>query len=95
MKDTNAIDRRAKYDDFLSSLRWNDIRYSKLKRVGFKCEACGYGEGHEFQDEILDVHHKTYERFGGDEYMSDLEVLCRPCHEKRHGRKFPKRDNRQ
>jgi hypothetical protein len=36
----------------------------------------------------LDVHHKTYERFGGDERMDDLEVLCRFCHIKHHGRVF-------
>lgn len=90
MKDLDAIVRRTKYEGYLNSQTWKNIRYAKLVSVDFKCEACNYGE-YEFQEGPIDVHHKTYERLG-DERMSDLEVLCRPCHEKRHGRKFPKGD---
>lgn len=31
-----------------------------------------------------DVHHKTYERVGGNEIMEDFEILCRDCHEAHH-----------
>lgn len=47
-----------------------------LRHYGCICNRCGeYGN---------DVHHKTYERTGGDELMDDLEVLCRDCHEAHH-----------
>lgn len=42
----------------------------------------------------LQVHHKTYARFGGDELPEDLQVLCDTCHareEAKHstrGRRF-------
>ena len=57
------------------------FRDAKLSIAGYRCEQCGARDR-------LDVHHLTYDRFGGDERMSDLRVLCRPCHNKAHGRKF-------
>ena len=72
--------RRAGYEWYLSSAKWQGKRRLKLAEVGNKCEECG-AEG------VLDVHHKTYARLGAEE-LADLEVLCRPCHEKRHGREF-------
>lgn len=82
----NQIVRGIKYDGYLKSQVWKNKRYAKLVDVNFICEGCGYGK-YDFEDQPLDVHHKTYERFG-NERMSDLEVLCRTCHEERHGRKF-------
>jgi 5-methylcytosine-specific restriction endonuclease McrA len=37
----------------------------------------------------LDVHHRTYERFGHED-VDDLTVLCRTCHDLFHAR-LPKR----
>lgn len=73
--------RRAKYDTYMQSLVWAGIRRRKLERSHYQCEQCGTSKR-------LEVHHLTYERFGGDERMTDLQVLCKPCHEKAHGRKF-------
>jgi hypothetical protein len=37
-------------------------------------------------DASLDVHHKTYDRFG-NERLDDLIALCRPCHDVVHAEK--------
>ena len=74
--------KKDRYDQFMASVEWWIIRDLKLSIAGYRCEQCN-AEG-----PILDVHHLTYERFGGDERMTDLHVLCRPCHNQAHGRKF-------
>ncbi len=74
--------RQRRYDKFMASVEWWIIRDAKLSIAGYRCEECN-AEG-----PILDVHHLTYDRFGGDERMTDLQVLCRPCHNRVHGRKF-------
>ena len=79
--------RKRRYDKFMQSEEWEIIRDVKLACASHKCEACGYGE-YKDQTDPLDVHHLTYDRFGGDERMTDLQVLCRPCHNQAHGRKF-------
>ena len=61
---------------YLYSKHWRETRVRKLKDVGYKCEKCQ-------QRGRLDVHHLTYARIGREK-MSDLQVLCRPCHEKEH-----------
>ena len=73
--------RRAEYNRFMKSDTWGVIRDAKLAIARHRCEKCGARK-------TLDVHHLTYDRFGGDERMTDLQVLCRPCHNKAHGRKF-------
>jgi hypothetical protein len=35
--------------------------------------------------EHLEVHHLTYDRFGGNERLEDLQTLCRDCHRTWHG----------
>ena len=74
--------KQGRYDRFMASVEWWIIRDAKLSIVGYRCEQCGT------EGPILDVHHLTYDRFGGDERMTDLQVLCRPCHNEAHGRKF-------
>jgi hypothetical protein len=61
---------------YLSS-SWGRIRRQKLKEENNTCEICG-------SQEHLQVHHKTYLRFGGNEKMEDLQVLCEDCHQKKH-----------
>jgi len=61
---------------YLGSPLWAKKRLEALEHHGAICARCGsHGS---------DVHHKTYERTGGNELMTDLEVLCRPCHETHH-----------
>lgn len=74
-------ERKAVYNRFMASEDWQDIRTVMLDIYNHQCAKCGATED-------LHVHHLTYERFGGDERTTDLQVLCKPCHEKAHGRKF-------
>lgn len=61
---------------YLSSELWKKKRIEAIEHYGTICARCGsYG---------TDVHHKTYARTGGNELMTDLEILCRPCHETHH-----------
>lgn len=79
------IARRCKYEGYLQSRRWFEKRRAKLFNANFTCERCGYSvDNNSLVDIPLDVHHKTYAHFG-DEPLTDLEVLCRNCHEKHHG----------
>jgi tetratricopeptide (TPR) repeat protein len=69
--------RPATYDEFLQSTRWKDIRDVALARANWRCENCESSLS-------LEVHHRSYDRFGGAETRDDLEVLCRSCHEETH-----------
>lgn len=73
--------RKTEYDRFMKSDTWEHLRSLKLRQARNRCEKCG-------DTERLEVHHLTYDRFGGDERMTDLQVLCHTCHEDAHGREF-------
>ena len=66
---------RKKYKAHISSSMWRGIRMVIIKMRGNKCEHCN------FPSISLELHHKTYERLG-NELASDLELLCKKCHEK-------------
>lgn len=69
-------DNQLLHRQYLESPVWKEKRQQALDHYGCICARCkNYG---------TDVHHKTYERWGGDELMEDLEVLCRECHEAHH-----------
>lgn len=72
MLTNNQINHRA----YLASDLWKETRAKAIEHYGNICNSCG-GFG-------FDVHHKNYERANGGELMSDLEVLCRECHDARH-----------
>jgi hypothetical protein len=60
------------------------LRTGVWVRAGGCCEDCGKsGKGI-----ALDLHHLTYERFGR-ELPEDVLLICRECHEHRHGRRIP------
>ena len=67
-----------RYKEYLKSGEWKFLKDRKLKQVNYTCEGCG--EKHR----VLDLHHRTYERIGM-ELLSDLQVLCRECHDIVHG----------
>ena len=67
-----------RYLTYLRSATWRRKRAAALKRAGFRCQVCNGSKR-------LDVHHRTYARLG-NELVDDLEVLCRDCHNERHGR---------
>lgn len=59
---------------------WKEIRLKAIVRAGYRCERCNALYAGEVQ---LQVHHKTYDRVGGFEEDSDLQVVCAgECHHK-------------
>lgn len=62
------------YDKYIKSAQWRNISDLMKKLAGHRCANCRQVSA------TLEVHHLTYERFGS-ERMSDLVVLCKPCHE--------------
>lgn len=63
----------AEYYAYLNDPVWKAVRVKRLKLDGFKCEKCG-------STEVLQVHHRTYQNWGGQEKMEDLITLCKKCH---------------
>jgi hypothetical protein len=77
--DGNKVEWQRVYKNYLSSPIWQEIKKRKLQQVGYKCERCG---AQYITDSGLQVHHLTYERVGGLEKDSDLQVVCAgKCHE--------------
>jgi len=70
-----------KYRAYMKSKEWDEFKIRVKKIRGNKCEKCNSNKF------ILDVHHLTYERLG-NEWVEDVQVLCRPCHRAQHKRKF-------
>ena len=64
--------RRRDYLAYLDSDEWQQLRLAVLSENG-SCAVCT-------STTHLDVHHRTYERFG-HEALADLIVLCRDCHD--------------
>ncbi|MGG7079669.1 HNH endonuclease [Clostridium sardiniense] len=64
------------HNTYLKSEHWERTRDRALKRAGYRCEECGSNKN-------LNVHHKTYDNIW-NERDEDLEVLCQPCHYRRH-----------
>jgi hypothetical protein len=81
--------KRDEYEKYLESPHWQECRKLKLDEqrdvVGYNfCEKCG-GRPEATRKTALNVHHLTYERLG-NELLDDLQIICRPCHDKEHGR---------
>lgn len=53
---------------------WSDYVPRVRRRAGGRCERCSR------KTRRLEVHHLTYERFGR-ELLTDLQALCKPCHD--------------
>jgi 5-methylcytosine-specific restriction endonuclease McrA len=64
------------FTEYRLTKEWRARRSRVLLRAGNRCELCNASG-------LLDVHHRTYDRYG-DELLSDLIALCRPCHSKYH-----------
>jgi hypothetical protein len=60
----------------MQSPEWKAKRQLALERDGHRCRICN-------ATDRLDVHHRTYERFGHED-LSDLTALCRDCHDRHH-----------
>ena len=68
--------RKMPFKEYRKTPEWRARRNRVLLRAGYRCELCE-SRG------LIDVHHKTYDQYG-DELLSDLIALCRPCHQKFH-----------
>ena len=63
------------YKKYIISEIWKQRRDIEIKDKK-KCELCG-------ATSMLQVHHLTYDNLG-NEKSKDLQVLCPPCHRKKH-----------
>ena len=64
------------YHEYIESPEWFK-RVSHYKELaGWKCQECGSATR-------LTGHHKHYLNIG-NEPPDDIEILCWPCHQKRH-----------
>lgn len=61
---------------------WKAVAYAVRQRDKCACKLCGTNGVQ------LDVHHIVYLSNYGTNQKSNLVTLCRPCHEKEHGRQF-------
>ncbi len=68
--------RKMPFEEYRRTPEWRSRRNRVLLRAGNRCELCGTRER-------LDVHHRTYERYG-EEQLGDLIALCRSCHQRFH-----------
>lgn len=66
------------YRDYLRTPEWQGVRLAALRRAKYSCQLCN-ASGVQ-----LHVHHRTYQR-RGQEWDSDVIVLCKACHEVHHG----------
>ncbi len=70
----------SRFHKVLSSARWERVRRRELERAGWRCEKCGKAGA-------LEVHHVRELHRGGAPFdLSNLQVLCRPCHLSQHRR---------
>ena len=69
------------YKEQLQHPNWQRKRLEALESAGFECENCGDKET------MLHVHHKRYVkgRKAWEYELTELHVLCAPCHESEHG----------
>ena len=68
------------YTAYLDSPAWAALRQQVIARDGGRCRACGAPGEH--------VHHLTYQRVT-EEDLSDLTLLCAPCHADQHPTEAP------
>lgn len=61
------------YHEYLQSDAWKSLRLLCLQRDGHRCRICN-------SKEDLEIHHRTYDRFGHED-VEDLTTLCHRCHE--------------
>lgn len=68
--------RAMEYADYLQTPEWRRRRDARIHLANRRCQRCDARRE-------LQVHHLSYERLGA-EWDTDLEVLCRSCHEGHH-----------
>lgn len=66
------------YREYLESDHWRNLRAAAFKRYGRRCCRCP-------SKVRLQVHHTRYRHPWESCTTDDLQILCRPCHEREHG----------
>lgn len=74
------VDRRQEYESYIKGPIWRAFRERAFEFYGRSCAKCG-------SIHKLHVHHKHYKTLF-NEGLGDVMILCEPCHEEEHGRKF-------
>lgn len=75
---------KQEYKDLLESEYWRGFSFSLIKERNFTCEDCGAYYPNERNK--LQVHHLVYRDISPWSYApEEMVVLCKKCHEKRHG----------
>lgn len=72
---------------YLWTREWRSTRRAKLDDVGYRCRVCK-------QSKDLQVHHLTYDHVG-HEWLEELIVLCRGCHQSVHEQRDAQRKRRR
>lgn len=85
--DRRQSEQKSDYQSYLCSAKWRQKREEAFTVHGRQCKVCG-------ATERLQCHHTTYDRFGNENVLTDIHVLCHGCHEKKHGRRFSKHRRR-
>src|SRR5262249_177304 len=73
----------ARYDAYITSEKWRELRAAVMERCGGLCEGCR-------DSRATQVHHLTYGHFR-HEFLWELAAVCRACHERVHGRELPRK----
>lgn len=68
----------AKYDEYLRSAAWRDLRSQVMLRAKATCEGC-------LRSAATQVHHLTYEHVFA-EFAFELVAVCDDCHARLHPR---------
>lgn len=68
---------RQKHHEYLQSELWELKRAEYFRYFPYECMIC-------HDDHGIHLHHKTYERTGGNELLSDLAALCNHHHKELH-----------
>ena len=66
------------YHEYLKTPHWQAVKAYAQFRADYRCQLCNAAGP-------LDVHHRTYERKGREDYR-DVIALCRDCHSNFHGK---------
>ena len=65
------------YEEWVASPGFQQMRVMALKRFAHQCALCT-------NERALEVHHRSYDRGLGMEWITDLVVLCEGCHKHHH-----------
>lgn len=67
---------------------WDSRRRQVYRRDNHTCQRCG-ANGGPYGDTELHAHHQVPVSKGGSHAMSNLETVCKSCHERIHGHPIP------